>query len=56
MINNDIIRIKKVLATYFEADNNGDASIKFSDTYTSQEAIDAIYDIVGGFLNKEVEV
>ena len=45
---NKIKRIKAVLRRYSPTDDNGDPNPEFDDSFTSEQAIDEIYDIVGG--------
>lgn len=40
-------KIKDVLHRYFETDDNGDDNKEFDDSYTAQQALDDIHDIVG---------
>ena len=41
-------KIKAVLRRYLPTDDNGDPNPEFDDSFTSEQAIDEIYDIVGG--------
>ena len=41
-------KIKAVLRRYLPTDDNGDSNPEFDDSFTSEQAIDEIYDIVGG--------
>lgn len=40
-------KIKGVLRRYFETDDCGNDNKEFDDSYTAQQAIDDIHDIVG---------
>ena len=40
-------RIIEVLRRYFETDDSGDFNKKHDDSYTAQDAIDDIHEIVG---------
>lgn len=40
-------KIKGVLRRYFETDDNGDDNEEFDDSYTAEQAIDDIHDIIG---------
>lgn len=41
-------KIKAVLRRHLPTDDNGDPNAEFDDCFTAEEAIDEIYDIVGG--------
>ena len=41
-------KIKAVLRRYLPTDDNGNPNSEFDDNFTSEQAIDEIYDIVGG--------
>ena len=41
-------KIKTVLRRYLPTDDNGNSNPEFDDSFTSEQAIDEIYDIVGG--------
>lgn len=41
-------KIKAVLRRYLPTDDNGNPNPEFDDNFTSEQAIDEIYDIVGG--------
>ena len=41
-------KIKAVLRRYLPTDDNGDPNSEFDDSFTSEQAIDEIYNIVGG--------
>ena len=41
-------KIKTVLRHYLPTDDNGNSNPEFDDSFTSEQAIDEIYDIVGG--------
>lgn len=41
-------KIKAVLRRHLPTDDNGDPNPEFDDCFTAEEAIDEIYDIVGG--------
>ena len=47
-LKNKIKRIKAVLRRYFPTDDNGNPNPEFDDNFTSEQAIDEIYNIVGG--------
>ena len=40
-------KIKGVLRRYFETDDSGNDNKEFDDSYTAQDAIDDIHDIIG---------
>lgn len=41
-------KIKAVLRRHLPTDDNGDPNSEFDDCFTAEQAIDEIYDIVGG--------
>lgn len=41
-------KIKAVLRRHLPTDDNGNPNPEFDDCFTAEEAIDEIYDIVGG--------
>ena len=41
-------KIKTVLRRYLPTDDNGNSNPEFDDSFTSEQAIDEIYDVVGG--------
>ena len=41
-------KIKAVLRRYLPTNDNGDSNPEFDDSFTSEQAIDEIYNIVGG--------
>lgn len=41
-------KIKAVLRRHLPTDDNGDPNPEFDDCFTSEQAIDEIYEIVGG--------
>lgn len=41
-------KIKAVLRRHLPTDDNGEPNEEFDDCFTAEEAIDEIYDIVGG--------
>ncbi len=41
-------KIKAVLCRHLPTDDNGDLNPEFDDCFTAEQAIDEIYDIVGG--------
>ena len=41
-------KIKAVLRRYLPTDDNGNSNPEFDDSFTSEQATDEIYDIVGG--------
>lgn len=41
-------KIKAVLRRHLPTDDNGDPNLEFDDCFTAEQAIDEIYDIVGG--------
>ena len=45
---NKIKGIKAVLRRYLPTNDNGDSNPEFDDSFTSEQAIDEIYNIVGG--------
>ena len=47
--NNIKNKIKAVLRRHLPTDDNGDSNPEFDDCFTAEQAIDEIYDIVGGF-------
>ena len=47
-LKNKIKGIKAVLRRYLPTDDNGNPNSEFDDSFTSEQAIDEIYDIVGG--------
>ena len=46
--NNIKNKIKAVLRRHLPTDDNGDPNSEFDDCFTAEQAIDEIYDIVGG--------
>lgn len=40
-------QIKQILRKYFEVDDHGQPNEDYDDTYSAQDAIDDIHDIVG---------
>lgn len=47
-LKNKIKWIKAVLRRCLPTNDNGDSNPEFDDNFTSEQAIDEIYDIVGG--------
>lgn len=41
-------KIKAVLRRHYPTDDNGDPNKEFDDCFTSEQALDEIYELVGG--------